>query len=215
VDAPHPERGVHFILTLALLLILGGALALLSRDREAAREAEVSRNSLLRINAEDIQPEPDEQPGAIRPPEQTPIPTPLPPTPTPPPFNPEDLGLAPAPTPVPRPVPTPTLAPPTPTPVPSMLVIKDQLKRDMRRNLDEKAPVAKPGEDVTLTFRNNRSITGTLLRLEARQFQLQTSTGAQWFPYRQLLLESRLRVDASERETWLEERALEEVLKRL
>lgn len=209
-DPPHPERGLHVLMGLLLVALLGGALFLLSRDREAARAAEREQMTRLMPVTGD---EPDPVVAA------TATPTPQPavatatpvPTPTPLPFNPEDLGLEPEPTVRPTPVP----APPTPTPVPSMLDIKDQIKEEMAEDLDQRLPLANIGDPVTLTLRSNRTLSGTLLRLEARQLQLQSTTGAQWIPYRQLSPESRLQVDPSEREAWLEERALEEVLKRL
>ena len=85
----------------------------------------------------------------------------------------------------------------------------------MRKDLDERLPFARVGESINLTLLNNYRIRGTLIRLDARQLQLRTATGTQVIPYRQLSTDSRLRVDESERDTWLEERALEEVLRRL
>jgi len=223
-DAPQSDARVRMILSSILLLILAGALFLLSQNREEARSQELATVTLLAPEHEATttgpEPAPDPQtplPAAtevIPTPVPTPTPPPVPsPSPTPPPFQPEDLGLEPE---QQVPVePTPTPAPPTPTPVPSILDRKDQVKAEMRQELDRRLPLAQTGDVLNLTLRNNREISGTLLQLQAQQFQLETSTGAQWIPYRQLSPQSRLRLDPSERDTWLEERALEQVLKEL
>ena len=85
----------------------------------------------------------------------------------------------------------------------------------MRTQLNQRAPLIQIGEQTTLSLTNNRTVSGILLRREGRQFQIQSTLGAQWVPYRSLTLESRLRIDSSEREAWLEERALEQVLQSL
>jgi hypothetical protein len=86
---------------------------------------------------------------------------------------------------------------------------------EFRADLDERFPMAKEGEFVRLTLRDNRTVGGTILRMEPNQLSLQTSSGQRWVVYRQLSRESRMRVDNGERETWVEEQALEEVLKRI
>ena len=97
-----------------------------------------------------------------------------------------------------------------------MLELRDQIRREMEAKLDQQAPLAKVGDTIEITFRNGSKVTGTILRLDARQMRFNAETGTtQWIPYRQLSQESRLRVDASERESFLEERALQEVLNRM
>lgn len=212
--APSADLKINLSLSLLLGVILCIALLALSRNREEAARAEAEKFSRLNITLD-----PNGQPPpVVAQSTPTPVPTaiPLPPTPTPIPFKPEDL--APKPGPTPRPLPT--SVPPTPTPIPeptrsSTLDLKDQLAEEYRRELDEKLPIAKAGDYIRLTLLDKRAISGTISRMDANQLALQTTAGQRWILYRQLARESRMRVDKSERDTWVEEKALEEVLKRL
>jgi type IV secretory pathway VirB10-like protein len=133
----------------------------------------------------------------------TPKPNPVPPTPTP--FNP----APPTPTPVP---------PPKPTPTPRRsrtLELKDQLIEEYRQALDESHPMSKQGEFIRLTLTDGRNVSGTIDKKDNQQLLLDTETGKMIIVYRQLVTESRIRVDMSERNARLEEKALQEVLRRL
>lgn len=212
--AADPKIAVTLSCLLGGILLL--ALIALSTNREDAARAEAESFSRLAVSLDpNGQPLPIEStPTPVPTPLPVPTATPLPPTPTPIPFNPEDL----APKPTARPRPQPTPVPPTPVPEPtrsSTLDLKDQLAEEFRKDLDEKLPIAKEGEYIRLTLRDNRTVSGTITRMDANQLALQTTAGQRWILYRQLSRESRMRVDKSERDTWVEEKALEEVLKRL
>lgn len=218
-EAYPPSADVKVNLTLCILLglILVLALLVLSRNRDAAARAEAEKFSRISPSADSGERPP---PAIPDPPAPLPTATPTLPPPTPIPFNPADM--APKPTPVPRPTaaPLPTRPPPTPTPDPvptrsRTLDLKDQLAEEFRQELDEKMPMAKQGDYVRLTLRDNRVVSGSISRMDSNQLALQTSSGQRWILYRQLSRESRIRVDQSERDTWVEEKALEEVLKRL
>jgi hypothetical protein len=214
---------MNFLFSLLLIGFLGAALYLLSRNAEQARQSELEALTLLTPSdgtEEEDNPFRQETPPAEDPfggeplhsPDDT-SPTATPATSFPP------AGIPPTPTPLPAPTPTPTPVPlpPTPvppTPTPSILDTKDQVKEELRRELDLRVPLAQTGEMITLTLETGRQIEGTLLQTERRQFKIESAIGSQWIPYRRLNLESRLRVDASERETFLEEKALEQILNR-
>ncbi len=156
-----------------------------------------------------IEPLPTPTPAPVRPkPTATPkpAPTPVPVAPTPTPFNP----IAPTPTPVP--------AQPTPTPTPrksKTLELKEQLMEEFRVKLDETHPLAGPGDFVRLTLGDGRIVSGTIVRKDNTQLLLETPAGRIWIVYRNLVTESRIRVDEGERNARLEEKALQEVLRRL
>ena len=208
-------RVQHIVFGLILVLFLARALFLLSRDFEAAREAElVELTRLIPSDSPEIDDNPFDREVQAPPVLENPVPTPTPtpaqtlitrPVPTP---------VAPTPTPIPTatPVPPPT---PTPTPAPTILDEKEEVKAELSLELDRRAPLAKPGDEVVLSLQNGQQVQGTLLQTDTRQFKIESSIGSQWIPYRQLTLESRIRVDAAERDTFLEERALEQILNRL
>ncbi len=217
-----PSADIKLNLTLSLLLglILLIALFALSRDRKGAAAMEKEKFSRIVINENAMEGAPKE----VTPPPVIPTVTPIPvvpvaptPTPLPPGVNPFKATPTPKPPPVPTPVPQATATPtPVPEPTrPSTLDLKDQLADEFRKDLDTKLPLAKVGEYIRLTLRDNRTISGNITRLDNNQLALQSTSGTRWIPFRQLSRESRMRVDKSERETWVEEQALQEVLKRL
>lgn len=209
-DIPRPEHKLNALLIIVLLGIILGALFLLSRDRDMARKAELIQNTALQVDKGDV---PQIPPSRPQPPPPKPTPIPLP-TPTLVPFP------VPVATPIPRPTPTPL--PPTPVPVFStptprpqtQLEMRDEIRAELEKELNEKAPVIEVGDFTDLTFRNNLTIQGTVLRIEPGRLRFNSPNGTQWIPFRQLSLKSRLQLDASERESWLEEKALQEVFKR-
>ncbi|MDF3127632.1 hypothetical protein P0Y35_00340 [Kiritimatiellaeota bacterium B1221] len=221
-EAHCPSADVKLNLTLSLLLglILLIALFALSRDRAGAAAMEKEKFSRIKISEEGAPGEIEVPPPPVEHPTATPMP--LPPTPTPlprgvNPFKATPTPKPPPPAPKPTPVPQPTATPtPVPEPTrPSTLDLKDQLADSFRNELDSKMPLAKAGDYIRLTLRDNRTISGNITRLENNQLALQSTSGTRWIPFRQLSRESRMRVDKSERETWVEEQALQEVLKRL
>lgn len=214
VVPPVPDPKPNMVITALLALILILCLAALSRDRGEmrARERTAAMRLSVRSPGDPTIPEetatPEPLPEAT--PTPSPTPTPLPPTPTPIPFRPED--------PEPSPTPVPTAAPPTPTPAPKRsrtLELKDQLVEEYREQLDQRHPRAEVGDYIRLTLTDGRGVGGTIDAMDGQQLQLKTPTGNVRLLYRQLSRESRLRVDESERNAFLEERALEEVLRRL
>lgn len=223
-------RKTGMVLKVLLVLFLGAALYLLSRNREEAREAELEEITVLspsRVASTSPEPPPETPPAddtdpiegstgtddVVNPFESPqPVPTPMVPETV---ATPEPRVI---PTPTPRPLPTPTATPlpqPTPSPTPSVLDEKEKVKQELSRALDQQAPLAKPGDTVRLTLQNGQQIEGTLLQTAPRQFKLDSAIGSQWIPYRQLNLQSRLQVDARERDAFLEEKALEQILNRL
>lgn len=210
---PAADTKLNLFFALLFAVILAGVLVGFSRNREAAALAEQEKFSRLNITLTDPQ---EDLVVAVPTPTPTALPTPIPATPTPAPFSIEDLRVDPTAT----PVPAPTRIPPTPTPVPeptrsSTLDLKDELAEEFLADLDERFPMAKVGQFIRLTMRDNRVVSGTILQLEANQLALRNANGQTWVTYRLLSRRSRMQVDKSERETWAEERALEEVLKRL
>ncbi|MDA3872787.1 MAG: hypothetical protein PF795_02370, partial [Kiritimatiellae bacterium] len=138
------------------------------------------------------------------------------PTPTPIPFSPKEMGLPVAldPEPGPEVDPEPQQEPePAPRPL-STLDLRDQLAEEYTRELDEKYPMAEIGDAVELTFTDNRTIRGRIRRFETQELILETAIGQRGVLYRQLSRESRMRVDKMERNTWAQEKAVQEVLNR-
>jgi hypothetical protein len=86
---------------------------------------------------------------------------------------------------------------------------------EYRSQLDRNYPFAMPGEQVTLNTLNGDEEQGEILRMEEEQILLSTGRGEIRIPYRKLDPASRIRVDRREREAQLEEKALEEVIRRL
>jgi len=215
---PTADSKVTAILTSVLVGFLVLALFGLSRNKQEAAKLEAEKFSRLELQ-ETPTPVADKSHFLTSPtPTEVPlvVSTPLPLTPTPIPFRPEDFHSKPT----PRPKPQATRVPVAPTPVPqptrpSTLELKDQLADEFRTDLDNRFPMAKEGEYIRLTTLENRSMSGTIVTMEANQLALNSTRGQQWIVYRRLSRESRMRVDKSERETWVEEKALEEVLKRL
>jgi hypothetical protein len=187
----------NLLLSAGVLLILGVCAWALIRNAPGLEEP--PRPRLGRVSPEDMPP-PTPTPA--------PVPTPLPPpTPTP----------VPLPTPPPPPTPTPLPAP-TPTPEPRRsraLELREELTREFTRRLDENFPLYELDESVRLTLNNGRVITGTLLQIERRRVQLRMPIGVDWIQLTDLAQESRVRLDPLERAAFIEERALEEVLRRL
>jgi hypothetical protein len=211
----HTYGGIWLGLVVVALLVL--SLLALSSDRQARREAERAlRNALASEALRDPQ-------GPIPTPVPTPVPSPLP-TPTPLPVT----------EPTARPSPVPTVAwtevfgatpTPEPTAIPeatpvavrsSTLQLKDQLIAEWTLKLQETLPMYEPNQFVRLVLTGNRTENGTLLKLDNQFLVLGKGGGGQLrIFYRELLPESRLRVDAGERATYVEEKALEEVLRRM
>ncbi|MGA0333222.1 MAG: hypothetical protein ACO3NW_04635 [Kiritimatiellia bacterium] len=217
--SPTADKAVNLCLSAVLFVVLGLGLYALSQHRDEARRLEEEKFTRLR-GASEGQSSPA-LPQPLPTPSPTPQPTPLPlPSPTPLPFRSDDFNPTPVPPrPTPR-LPVVPLPPPTATPVPeptrqSTLELRDQLTRQFLQDLDERFPMAKEGDSIRLVLLDNRSLSGEIARMEANQLALRSTAGIRWIPYRQLSRESRMRVDQSERETWAEEQALQEVLKRL
>jgi len=227
---PSADAKINLTLTLALGGILALCLFALSRDREEAAALEQEAFSRLDTQMTDSEPEPP--PGSSSTPTPFPTATPVP-RPTPIPFHPNDFNpVPPAQTPTPDtppvttppvttpPVTSPPISPPTATPVPettrpSTLELKAQIAEKLRKDLNEQLPLAKQGDFIRLTLRNNRTISGTIIRLDHDQVGIQSTRGSLFLPYRELSTRSRMQVDQSERDTWVEEQALKEVLKSL
>ncbi len=88
-----------------------------------------------------------------------------------------------------------------------------ELIEEYTRVLDENHPMHQPGERITLRLTDGTTQTGVLLNLASGQVQLRLPTGeARWFFSRQLAPETRVRVDPSERQTLVQERAWEDAL---
>jgi hypothetical protein len=215
---PTADSKVTVILTSVLVGFLALALFGFSRNKEAAAKLETEKFSRLELQ-ETLTPLSDKSPFLTSPtPTEVPlvVPTPLPASPTPIPFRPEDFQTQPTLQPLPQATQVPVAPTPVPEPTrPSTLELKDQLADEFRADLDNRFPMAKEGEYVRLTTLENRIMSGTIVTMEANQLALNSTRGQQWVVYRRLSRESRMRVDKSERETWVEEKALEEVLKRL
>jgi len=210
--APLPIRQYDWMLFMVLSALLLAALLLLSRNREAARALEDQVNNKLRPIEEGGAPAPTPTPKAPPKPTATPLPLPTPtpkppPTPTPIPFTPEMFGATPTPTSTPIPTPTPKRS--------KTLELRDQIAQEFRKTLNTEYPRAKVGDPVRLTTVDGRVFNGTVMAYGNQQVQVNLPEGPKYFMFRQLEPQSRLRVDPSERETWVEEKALEEVLKRL
>ncbi|MEX2607454.1 MAG: hypothetical protein WD708_08925 [Kiritimatiellia bacterium] len=224
----HP--GTPFF-TLLIAVILGVCLLILSRDKQKFAKAE--QDYFHRLTGEQIQRPRHRDPASPSPnspsdfppdpePPRKPSPTPAPPSPTatPVPFSPEELGvpaaLEPDPAPPPEPEPEPEAEPeaePEPRPL-STLELRDQLVEEYTRELDEKYPMAKVGDVVDLTQTDNRTIRGRIRQFGTQELILETSIGQRNVLYRQLSRESRMRVDRVERNTWAQEKAVQEVLNR-
>jgi hypothetical protein len=204
-EAPLPNSAYHLGLSFVLGLILLSALFVLSRDRGEARRVELEQfNRLSTAGGTTGVPGPSPTPVPATP---TPVPKP---TATSIPFNP---GMFEA-TPTPRPPPTPP--PPTPTPKRSRtLELKDELSLEYTRQLDENLPIAKMESFVRLTLTDGQVHSGTIKGQSPQGLLLGSSEGQVWLDFRQLVPESRLRVDASARASWVEEKTLQEVLRRL
>jgi hypothetical protein len=86
---------------------------------------------------------------------------------------------------------------------------------DFGRQLDESHPFAEEGQFIRLDLRDGRNISGTIVTMENQQLLLETEVGRRWIVYRQLAPASRIRVDRGERNAHIEEKALQEVLRRL
>ncbi|WFB37670.1 hypothetical protein P3T73_07845 [Kiritimatiellota bacterium B12222] len=208
---PSPDKATNLTMTTVIILILGLALFTLSRDREAAALRESETFSRL---SNDREVNNFTTPVAL--PTPLPQPTAIPVVPTAQP-RPQPQATA---TPQPQAQPQATAIPPTPTPVPkptrpSTLDLKDQYAAKYRNQLNEKLPMAQVGDSIRLTLRDNRTIDGVITQFEQNRLSLQATNGILWISYRQLARKSRMQVDKSERDTWVEEKALEEVLKGL
>lgn len=93
---------------------------------------------------------------------------------------------------------------------------RDELAERFARILDENHPMHRPGDRITLRLNDGTTQTGILLQLASGQVQLRLPTGeARWFLSRQLAPETRVRVDPSERQTLVQERALQEALQEM
>jgi hypothetical protein len=211
-ESPLPNPAFNLSLTVVVALIMLAALFVLAQGREAARTNERKIRSRLSVTGPLPPPStPTPRPTPLPPP--TPVPPPPTPTPrpkpTPIPFTPDMFGATP--TPLPTPVPS-----PTPTPRSRTLELKDQLTLEFTQKLNEQLPLANVEDFVHLTMADGRTkVSGTIKSMSPQQLQLATPEGLRWIVYRQLAPDSRLRVDANERATWVEERALQEVLRRL
>jgi hypothetical protein len=74
----------------------------------------------------------------------------------------------------------------------------------------------RPGERITLRLNDGTTQTGILQQLAGGQVQLRLPTGeTRWFFSRQLTPETRIRVDPSERQTLVQERAWTEALREM
>ncbi len=225
------EKTAFGFLTVLLTL---GALVLLSQNRDAARGAESVRLRIL---------EPIDPADLIRPtipehtarPAETAAPAFVPAAPPPPPSGPETADTpAPFPSggpetsvdddPFGHPHPRAPLTPPAPGPAepePPSRAERIQQRRaeligEYTRVLDENHPMYRPGERITLRLNDGTTQTGILQQLAGGQVQLRLPTGeTRWFFSRQLTPETRVRVDPSERQTLVQERAWTEALREM
>ena len=214
-EAPLAEEAPNAILSSAVVGVLLVALLVISlaprpetSNASAGEDGVTSPEPRIENPEPEPRPEPDPRPKPDPEPEPEPRPQPEPqPEPEPTPFNPI----------VPTPTPTPAPPPPTPTPAPRSptLELKDQLIQEYGAQLDESHPFAEEGQFIRLTLRDGRTPSGTIVRLERQQLLLETETGRVWIVFRQLAPESRIRVDRGERNAHIEEKALQEVLRRL
>ncbi len=200
-------------LGLSVAILLGLALVVLSANRQLHRDAERAQRTILVSETLRDPAPPAPPPTPLPPPTPTPRPPPTPspaPTPAPTVAWTELFGATPTPEPTPVPLPTPTVA------RSSSLQLKDRLMEEMTLKLQESHPMYEPNQFVRLVLTGNRTESGTLLRLD-NQFLVLGKGGANQVGifYRELMPESRLRVDAGERATFVEEKALEEVLRRM
>ena len=202
---PQPNRTYDLLLTLTVGGVLLAALVILAIRSPLPVDPDPS-SSLL---APEAFPTPTPTPWPTPTPLPQPTPTPLP-RPTPTPFNP--ILVAATPTPVPTATPIPL---PTPTPNSRTFELRDRILLEYRSQLDRNYPFAMPGEQVTLNTLNGDEEQGEILRMEEEQILLSTGRGEIRIPYRKLDPASRIRVDRREREAQLEEKALEEVIRRL
>lgn len=225
----HPRHPGTPFFTLVVAGIVAVCLYMLSRDKQEFAAAELAR--FRRLTGEQVQrprPRPPAQPPVAPPsggiPDPEPAPVPPPATPAPLPFAPETAEVPPAPEPEPDPEPVPDPEPepepelepePEPEPAPlTTLELRDQLAEEYTRDLDERFPMAEIGAVVELTLSDNRTIRGRIRRFDSQEVILETAIGLRGVPYRQLSRESRMRVDRGERNTWAQERAVQEVLNR-
>ena len=151
----------------------------------------------------------------------TPTPTPLPPPPPTPVPEPTPVPPPPTATPVPQviapPEPTP-VPPPPPTPIPRRTrtqELREEVVAEFTMRLDQNFPMHRQGDVVRLVLVDGQVVNGTLVQIAPGQLLLRMQRGDNWLAFRQLSQESRIRVDPSERSAFIEERALEEVLRRL
>lgn len=210
--ARHRRRTATPLLASAVTLLLIAALALLSLDRTQSLATENTRLAQLA---------PLETDPGLPPLLPEPTPTPLP-TPTR-----RIAAPTPAPTPIPRilpqPTPIPQIALPTPTPTPRPLTRAEriQLRRaelieKYTQILDEAQPLYRVGQRIQIRLTDGTTQSGTLLQLASGQIELRLPTGEnRWFFSRQLAPETRLRVDPSERQALVEERAMRDALREL
>jgi hypothetical protein len=238
--AEHPARPPHTheksVCTFIVFLALLGALVLLSLNRTAAIEAEtLQRRVLAPIDPAGIVPPPapaeladvpapDVQPAA-------PVPAPTQPPPAvvrdapaePDPFgdsDDDDVFANVDEDPFGQPdTPPATAAPDEPAPPTRAERIQQrraELIEEYTALLDQNHPMHRVGERVTLRLNDGTTQSGVLQQLASGQVQLRLATGeARWFFSRQLAPETRLRVDPSERQAIVEERAWEEALREI
>jgi hypothetical protein len=205
----HSLGGIWLGLVVAGILIL--SLWILSRDREVHRAAEKIHRNILRSETLGVplqaKPTPPPKPTATPPPRPTPT---LAPKATPTTPWTQVFGATPTPAPTATPEPAPVVA------RSASLELKDQLIVELSRKLDETLPMYEPGAFIRLVLTANRTESGTLLRLENQYLILSKGPATQLrISYRELAPESRIRVDSSERSAFVEEKALEEVLRRM
>ncbi|MCC5843032.1 MAG: hypothetical protein JJU05_02145 [Verrucomicrobia bacterium] len=234
----HIEKTAFGFLTVLALL---GALVLLSQNRNTAIETETARLRLLApIDPSDLvratEPEQTSLPAeTVRhpvqppPPVQDPDPEPEPAAqpvahtePDPDPFGDDDpFGGS---GPFGQPDPPETLEPTEPEPsepaAPSRAERIQQRRAELieeyTRVLNENHPMHEPGERITLRLNDGTTQTGVLQQLAGGQVQLRLPTGeTRWFFSRQLTPETRVRVDPSERQALVQERAWEEALREM
>jgi len=217
-----------FVFPFMLILLLAGALALLSLDREQARQEEQARFAHIPSvpGPERTGPEIPETVAQDKP--FTPLET-QEPTSTP---EPEVAATAPVPSPFTMEmeeeeieedfaVTSPPEADPEPTvPEPEVEEPREsrqanrraELKAQYLAELDEEHPMYEVGDEVELTWSNGRQIRGTIQRFTPQEVLLETRVGIQGIPYRLLDPRSRIRVDELGRRNWAEERAIADIL---
>lgn len=221
----HPRHPGTPFFTLLVAGILAVCLYSLTRDKEEFASAELAH--FRRLTGEQVhRPQPREavQPSPEPPSSLVtdPLPTPVPPPPPSLPLFQEEKEFPVDPEPEPEPVYEPEPEPepeveqeliPEPRPL-TTLELRDQLAEEYIRDLDDRFPMAKTGDMVELTLADNRTVSGRISRFETQEVILETNIGLRGVQYRQLSRQSRMRVDRGERNTWAQERAVQEVLNR-